>query len=1038
MITGQFCVCFLETFMRKVKSNNRKHKQAKKIISVSSSNTSLQQTEMQSSFQEETLASITEKYHKSLLAFRELTLEYENKMILLKEQNKAFLAEKQSLTETIKEYEILYKEWSAEKKNLTQATQRAILQAENCKQTKSFRLGYALIFGFKSWQGFKDMCSTLRTLYKEHHTNAKKTLVSLNFDDTLKQPQKKQLSWESQKPVLQWSLPRNTPYLAHFNTVYFNENNTDDTLVLDKTGIETVIDCSQSNQLIIKTNIFSKEHPQDPKQGLLTIAFYNEEGKSVQPSLNLPFSQRLGKHYFYLNSDESLDDYIFLLVPKSATRVALGLVPWDNKSEISYHNALNVAGLSNGISVILPTYQGEKTIIKCLQSLAKQTLPFSEFEILIVINGEQDNTPTLIERFKETVPQMRIRIFELEEGNVSKARNYAIQQASKGWITFIDDDDFVPENYLNSLYQYAIYNTITVTGIEDILNGEVIRSSIMDQLDKAAQKADLSYFDITSSLTMNACKLAPSFMVKNTIYNASLRSGEDVVYWCRLLNQFRPKVTLVPHYEEDSYKRLIRENSISRKAESYDFNVLQRLEVIKLLIDELKNSQYKHIDTFIQSKIDAQAGFIKRYLQQHPQEYKAYLQDITRLDLHNSFIGQINSLFTDTLVISYCFAPYIDTSGVVMSKRIRSMDKPVDLITNSMSRVRETDSELLRISEYYLGKHHELNAPQSFANWNAIAQFADSALDAAHNMSKHREMYRNLYSRAMWPASHIAAALVKIKYPQMKWIAEFSDPILMDVSAQERYEELPADWLEKHGFIPRGHALSDKQNLFYWCEKLPYLYADELIFTNQNQLDYMLSYADESIRETIRNKAVIQPQPTLDRSFYQLSQIKLEKDPDKFHLAYFGSFYVNRGFKPFIDAWSKLPETEKKLLKLHIYTQQEADSILNSVPEELKERIVIQKYVGYFDFLALSDQFDGLIVMDAETKGLKFNNPYLPSKISDYLGSKSIILALVEKGSPMNQMQADNLLKLNIFECKDIQNCLSKLLNKHDKMQKNP
>lgn len=76
--------------------------------------------------------------------------------------------------------------------------------------------------------------------------------------------------------------------------------------------------------------------------------------------------------------------------------------------------------------------------------------------------------------------------------------------------------------------------------------------------------------------------------------------------------------------------------------------------------------------------------------------------------------------------------------------------------------------------------------------------------------------------------------------------------------------------------------------------------------------------------------------------------------------------------------------------------------------------------------------------MDAETKGLKFNNPYLPSKISDYLGSKSIILALVEKGSPMNQMQADNLLKLNIFECKDIQNCLSKLLNKHDKMQKNP
>lgn len=435
------------------------------------------------------------------------------------------------------------------------------------------------------------------------------------------------------------------------------------------------------------------------------------------------------------------------------------------------------------------------------------------------------------------------------------------------------------------------------------------------------------------------------------------------------------------------------------------------------------------MDLFIQSKINAQAGFIKRYLKKHPNEYGIFLKDIAKLDLHNIFINEVNSLFTDTLVISYCYAPYIDTSGVVMSKRIRAMGKPVDLITNSMNRVRETDRELLKISEYHLGIHHELNAPQSFANWNAISQFADSALDSTHNMLKNRKMYKNLYSRAMWPASHIAAALVKIKYPQMKWIAEFSDPILMDVSAQERYEELPVSWLEKHGFVPQDHTLSDKQNLFDWCEKLPYLYADELIFTNQNQLDYMLSYIDESLRETIRKKAVIQPQPTLDRSFYQLSQIKLEKEPDKFHLAYFGSFYVNRGFKPFIAAWCQLPEAEKKRLKLHIYTQQDAEAIISEVPNDLKAQIVIQKYVGYFDFLALSDQFDGLIVMDAETKGLKVNNPYLPSKISDYLGSNTSVLALIEEDSPMSSMESPKLLKANIFESESIQNCLLSLLN---------
>lgn len=118
----------------------------------------------------------------------------------------------------------------------------------------------------------------------------------------------------------------------------------------------------------------------------------------------------------------------------------------------------------------------------------------------------------------------------------------------------------------------------------------------------------------------------------------------------------------------------------------------------------------------------------------------------------------------------------------------------------------------------------------------------------------------------------------------------------------------------------------------------------------------------------------------------------------------------------------------KYKLKLYIYTQQDADSVLQAVPEDLKAQIVLQKYVGYFDFLALSDQFDGLVVMDAQTKGLKMNNPYLPSKISDYLGSKAKTLALVEEGSPMSQIQADNLLKANMLEQESIQNRLLDLM----------
>ncbi|WP_128903611.1 hypothetical protein [Pasteurella multocida] len=78
------------------------------------------------------------------------------------------------------------------------ALERAVRKAENAQQTKSFRLGYALIFGFKSWQGFKDMFRTLYSLYKERNTQ--KTKPGLPSDNTLlAQPLKKKISWDSQK-----------------------------------------------------------------------------------------------------------------------------------------------------------------------------------------------------------------------------------------------------------------------------------------------------------------------------------------------------------------------------------------------------------------------------------------------------------------------------------------------------------------------------------------------------------------------------------------------------------------------------------------------------------------------------------------------------------------------------------------------------------------------------------------------------------------------------------------------------------------------
>ena len=78
---------------------------------------------------------------------------------------------------------------------------------------------------------------------------------------------------------------------------------------------------------------------------------------------------------------------------------------------------------------------------------------------------------------------------------------------------------------------------------------------------------------------------------------------------------------------------------------------------------------------------------------------------------------------------------------------------------------------------------------------------------------------------------------------------------------------------------------------------------------------------------------------------------------------------------------------------------------------------IVRKPLKYFDFLNASTQFDVLIVSDVTTRGVWPFNPYLPSKLSDYLGSKTDIWALCEKGSTLSSF--DLKYKSNIADFND-------------------
>lgn len=946
-------------------------------------------------------------YQISLLDKKSLRLENKNALLSVENNN---------LKEQLNYYKKAYQEADREKKVLAVKELKAQDKVQSYANSMSFRLGYAIIFAFKEKGGVKRLLKTIATLIHEKRNKKIRQKLVFNHAAEAAAPQMSLLQWNQRKPTFQWL----------DNKLVGKEllsSSQAEALSLDRKGMDFAIPVHGISQVLLSIDV-SSESPA-PKQVLVSFTFEDKEKKALDSGIDYPFSQSLNRYYAYLNTETSKIDQILLALPHDCETVNINVQTWDNKKAAVKLNApIGIEKLSAGVSVVIPTYQGVQTIGKCIKSLLHQTLSPTLYELLVVINGPQDGTQKLLEKIKRKNPEVNIRVFILEEAGVGKARNLAIQEAQYNYITFIDDDDFVSEDYLASLYAQANYHSLVLTGVDDVTtHGETIPTAITQQLEKAEDKAVIQYNDVSSSLTMNACKLAPAHMVKATAYLPELRSGEDVVYWSDLISRFQPNIALVHDLSKAVYKRVLSDNSVSRQKESFDFNVKQRLDVILYLIALLEKASVSYTANFIQSKINAQAGFIKRYLDKHPQEYPAFQQLIEQNKVDNVFIRDINAKFSKALIISYCYAPYIDTSGVVMSKRVREMNQPVDIIYNSMNKVRSQDKNLLKISAPFVGQMIELKASQTFSNWKGIQQFAEQAFIEMGKILSRRPLYEKIYSRAMWPASHFAAALIKAKYPQIKWVAEFSDPLLLDVTGSIRYETLELEWLRMHHLLPENSTQTN-DNLFYWCEMLPYLYADELIFTNQNQLDYMLSYADEEMREAIARKAVIMPQPTLPRDFYQQSSAQLKKEKDYFYIGYFGSFYPNRGFQPFLDAWEMLPDEIQAKLRLIVYTQQQPEAVLENVSENIKDKFIIYPYVEYFDFLKLCDDFDALLVMDAITQGLKINNPYLPSKLSDYLGSQTPTLALVEENSPMSHIHSSKLIKADIHSKEKIKQAI--------------
>ena len=99
------------------------------------------------------------------------------------------------------------------------------------------------------------------------------------------------------------------------------------------------------------------------------------------------------------------------------------------------------------VSVIVPVYQAEKHIEKCVNSVLEQT--FTDWELILVDDGSKDGSGAICDKFARS--DTRIRVIHQENTGVSGARNAGIKASSSEYIAFLDSDDYYKPDMLDKL-----------------------------------------------------------------------------------------------------------------------------------------------------------------------------------------------------------------------------------------------------------------------------------------------------------------------------------------------------------------------------------------------------------------------------------------------------------------------------------------------------------------------------------------------------------------------------------------------------------
>ena len=249
------------------------------------------------------------------------------------------------------------------------------------------------------------------------------------------------------------------------------------------------------------------------------------------------------------------------------------------------------------VSIIVPVYNVEKYLAKCIDSIISQE--YDDWELILVNDGSSDSSKAICEEY--CINDNRISLYNQENAGPSAARNLGIKKAKGKYITFIDSDDYVTPTYLTDLVKYD--SDIIASGFDLwYFNGKPTRRKTYDKLGIYS----LLNNNIGEAIAIGeykylwhspCCKLyyRELLISNNLLFNEDLNYGEDHLFNLTVLLHCT-RITLVPvsNYIYTHYGNL----SLTSRSVPYEIMFIYIIELYHLRLKlNYSNKEYEEFSS---------------------------------------------------------------------------------------------------------------------------------------------------------------------------------------------------------------------------------------------------------------------------------------------------------------------------------------------------------------------------------------------------------------------------------------------------------